>query len=304
MAFDAATIPPQLVDAVSSGRWVPLIGAGFSKQSSPEVYSWGELLGKLREKCLAEDYVTQEEAAELEALTAQGQFLLVAEHLRRKLSGDYEEVMKGIYLPAQPFVPSAAHEALFRLKPKLIMTTNYDRLLDDAVARAKGYAPRSYTYEQAAEVAKWVQGGEPGDVPVIFKLHGDVAVPESLVLTESDYRRLLFRETGYRLVLSAIFLTRTVLMLGFSADDPELRLLLASHREALDYQGTSDFSLLAVEAGSVKQERLREDFGVRVIPYTPDAADHPELLDFLEALAIQAFPEEAADRAPNRDDGQ
>ncbi|HEX8831993.1 MAG TPA: SIR2 family protein, partial [Longimicrobium sp.] len=92
----------------------------------------------------------------------------------------------------------------------------------------------------------------------------------------------------YRLILSAVFLMHTVLMIGFSFADPEIRLLLETHREALKHQTSPDYMFLPRDqAGPVEIHRLREDFGVQVIPYDA-SADHHEVLEFVEYLASHA----------------
>ena len=122
----------------------------------------------------------------------------------------------------------------------------------------------------------------------------DRVEPEGIILSERDYRQLIYRQPGYRLVLSAIFLTQVVLMVGFSFADPELRFMLEEMRESLKNRSYPDYIYLPRTAvGSAETRRLREDFGVQVIPY--DATEgHPEVLEFINFLIQQKAPAQLA----------
>ncbi len=197
---------------------------------------------------------------------------MAAEELRYRLPVDeYESFLVDQFDPPDAF-PAEIHRQAFRLNPPLIITTNYDRLLEDAFASRYERAATVFTYREAASVQRLLQSGNRSGRPVIFKLHGSIDEVEGIVLSERDYRKLLYENPGYRLVLSAIFLTHVVVFLGFSFGDPELRLLLEQHRESLKHRSHPDYILLpASSTSSIERRRLREDFGLQVIGY--DAAE-------------------------------
>ena len=90
------------------------------------------------------------------------------------------------------------------------------------------------------------------------------------------------------MVLSAIFVTKVVLMLGFSFSDYELRLLLEEMRESLEHRSDPDYIFLrSSEVNDTQKRRYREDFGIEVITYDPTPGD-PEVLQFIDALAEAA----------------
>src|SRR5262249_39189880 len=85
----------------------------------------------------------------------------------------------------------------------------------------------------------------------------------------------------------AIFLTRVVLMLGFSFSDPELSSLVEALRDSLKYESSPDYIVLPKgEKGSIERERLRDDFGLQVIEYdeTPGHPELGQLVDYLVSL--------------------
>ena len=56
----------------------------------------------------------------------------------------------------------------------------------------------------------------------VFKVHGDVNLPGSIILSNRDYARLLYLSPGYRSFLETVFASYTVLFVGFGGADPDL----------------------------------------------------------------------------------
>ena len=181
--------------------------------------------------------------------------------------------------------PGPIHERLFKLHPPLILTTNYDTLLEDAYSQAFGGRIEVYTFKDAPQVEWFLKSqGQSIERPLIFKIHGCVTRPAETVIAKMDYRGLRYRHPGYRIVLSAIFVTKVVLMLGFSFSDPEILVLTESLRESLKRRSSPDYIVLPKgEKGAIQTKRLRDDFGLQVIEYEP-SGNHRELLELVDYL--------------------
>lgn len=288
MPFDPASVPPRLIDAAKQRTLIPLIGAGVSKQAGPHFPDWEELLIYMKDKAVASSFLKDVDGKEIEHLVRSGKSLMAAEALRKSLPPDeYNSILEEKFNP--PGVkPAEIHKAIFRLRPPMVLTTNYDRLLEDAYAEEYRRAAQVLTYKEAVTAQRYLQSGRyKNDRPAVFKIHGTIDDPENIILTELDYRELIYRQPGYRVFTSAIFLTHVVLMLGFSFSDPELKLLLEELRESLKHQSQPDFLFLPNnKIGDVEVRRLREDYGIHVISYTPSLG-HPELLELVEFLINQ-----------------
>ncbi len=291
MPFDPNVVPPRLIEAAKKQNLIPLIGAGISRQAGAGFPNWNELLLQMKERAVVRGYINQTEAQEIEQMISRGQSLMAAEGLRYSLPSDeYETILEEQFNPPN-VQPAEVHKALFRLRPPLILTTNYDRLLEDGYAQEFQRAPQVITHRDAVMAQRYLQSGRlTPDRPLIFKIHGTIDQPDSIVLSERDYRELMYRQPGYWLVLSAIFLTKVILMLGFSFADVELKLLLEELRESLKHRSHPDYIYLpGTSVGSVETRRLREDFGVEVIPYDATPG-HPEVLEFINFLIEQKTP--------------
>jgi len=295
MSFDLTTVPDRLIDAAQHRNLVPLLGAGISRQAKRSAFpNWRELLDFLIERALARKYIKKPEGKEMSRLLDKGNYLMVAEQLRYNLPTDeYTSLLKEAFNPAGA-QPTEVHEAIFRLNAPLILTTNYDLLIEDAYAKVYGKTANVYTYRGASEVQQSLQIRQLTDRPIIFKLHGSIDEPSSIILTEQDYRKLIYQEQGYRTVLSAVFVTHVVLMIGFSFSDRELTLMLETLRVSLKSQSSPDYIFLPEDtAGEVESRRFREDFGVEVIPFKPTKG-YPEVLQLINFLISKAGPKKKA----------
>lgn len=111
---------------------------------------------------------------------------------------------------------STLHNAIVDLNFRKIYTTNYDRNIE------RTFELRGVPYHKITDVRHF---GEPGDKTEIIKFHGDFDDDSSIVLTESDYYRRLEFESPLDLKLRADILGRTVLFIGYSLSDINIRLL-------------------------------------------------------------------------------
>ncbi|MGP8128689.1 MAG: tetratricopeptide repeat protein [Candidatus Bathyarchaeia archaeon] len=107
-------------------------------------------------------------------------------------------------------------------KDAIIVTTNYDDELEDALRRkeleVKPYASVSDYYEPVGD-----------NVIKVYKLHGDIKKHETILLRNLEFDKS--REAFYTDVQSA-FQNKILLMLGHSGKDHDFKTLYASAREA------------------------------------------------------------------------
>jgi len=134
--------------------------------------------------------------------------------------------------------PSPMLRALARLDFPLVLTTNYDGLFERAL-RDAGKQPRVAVYKPEPEPTTDFDN-ETAQSPVIYKLHGDIAHAESLVVTDEDYIQFVLRMSDkepYDPIPLALkhFLKRwTTLFIGYSLMDYNLRLLFKTLRWRID----------------------------------------------------------------------
>jgi SIR2-like domain len=136
--------------------------------------------------------------------------------------------------------PSPILHALAELGFPLVATTNYDQLLQRALVEARK-EPRVTVYspDPTERTVDYLDTPMP-EKPWVFKLHGDVDQPESIVITDEDYIQFVLRMTAqeayFPVPMTFMYhLQRwTTLFVGYSLVDYNLRLLFKTLRWRTD----------------------------------------------------------------------
>jgi hypothetical protein len=133
--------------------------------------------------------------------------------------------------------PSPMVQALARLDFPVVLTTNYDDLFEQALRQAgKDPLVVVYSRERGPQIAL---DDLSSHRPVVFKLHGDIRQPESIVITEDDYMDFIdqmLASPPYHpipLRLRALLARWTTLLVGCSFADLNLRLLFRRMDQAI-----------------------------------------------------------------------
>jgi hypothetical protein len=141
--------------------------------------------------------------------------------------------------------PSALHECLASVDAlRLIVTTNYDDLIERALARRRPWVvvdrgtPGNVWLRPAGGVWTEIEGGKLrtkiGDVkqPIVFKMHGSVDYDDNdhdaFTITEEDYVDFLGRREIKQFpdMLTAFMARRAFLFLGYGLKDWNVRVLM------------------------------------------------------------------------------
>jgi hypothetical protein len=132
--------------------------------------------------------------------------------------------------------PSPALRMLAALPFKIIVTTNYDRLLEAALRRV-GKDPKVLVYgPDPTQVTADMTLDPTSERPLVFKMHGDLDQRDSIVITDEDYIRFVQRMSdkgNFHPVPETVMyrMSRwTTLVLGYSLRDYNLRLLFRTLR--------------------------------------------------------------------------
>jgi hypothetical protein len=134
--------------------------------------------------------------------------------------------------------PSPLLQALAQLNFPVVVTTNYDRLFEQALM-AIGKEPLVSAYSPDPKPTDFFRETSP-QRPGILKLHGDIEQPESIVITDEDYIQFALR-MGDRepydpvpLILKYYMTEWSSLFLGYSLFDYNNRLLFEALRRKID----------------------------------------------------------------------
>jgi hypothetical protein len=212
-----------LVRELAARRCIVFMGAGASAGSISTVSNtsppnWAKLLSSLRDQIPNTNPVYNL----ADSLISERRFLDAAEVLMSAVHrADFGHFLKRT-LEAPRFKPSRVHECVLKIDPKIVITTNYDTIYEKYCREgnaADGYQPITYTDQHLVSRLRT-------PTRCIIKAHGCVLTPEDVVFSRSSYFNARHIHRSFYSVLDSLFLTNTILFLGYSLSDPDIQLSL------------------------------------------------------------------------------
>lgn len=267
----ATPVLESLVRSVSERRAILFVGAGVSM--SVGLPSWRDLI----------DHMCRELEVDPDEAVGAGS------HGYQTLA-EYYRVHEGSIGPLRSWMDrhwsvsrdevaaSRIHELIVALDFPIIYTTNYDRNLEVA------YEIHDRPFVKVAnakDVSKALQ-----DSTQIVKFHGDFEDDRSLVIAETDYYDRLAFDTPLDVKLRADAMGRTMLFIGYSMSDLNIRLLLYKlwrTWQASGYERERPPSFVFMPKPNRIQEAVLGAWGITVVTGTTDEPEQ-SLIDFLAQL--------------------
>lgn len=225
-------IPAELREALAAGRVIPFIGAGASmavmdatRPGERLFPSWGALLERVARR-LDEEGLSGDAMAVRGALAKKmPNYLDAARAAREGLGPTWYKVLGEVFDPPRSRALEeslALPRAIWELRSKLVVTTNYDRVLNWACPEWGDL--RSWDIEAPAEFVKLLR--DDLGHPTLWHLHGTIANAAGLILTPDGYSRLYsagdaggVRYEAALTSLRVLLASHTLLFVGFSFED-------------------------------------------------------------------------------------
>jgi hypothetical protein len=206
-------LPNPLLEDIVENRCVPIIGAGFSSyavlpEGAKEMPRWrhvGEhFSGQMR------GYPDTNPLDAISAFCQEFSRAKAIEQLRRILFIDSSQ-------------PGRVHLSFAQLPFDIIITTNYDFLLERAYDSPNVRKPYTAVVTEEQLPISSIHYSSTNRATQILKIHGDFNHPDRMVLTEDDYDIFLEKNRLMSTYISNLLITRTPLFIGYSLDDPDFR---------------------------------------------------------------------------------
>lgn len=112
------------------------------------------------------------------------------------------------------------HRILARLPISTFWTTNYDILIEKSLKEANKIIDVKHNVKQLTNT-------RPKRDVVIYKMHGDVSMPNDAILTKEQYEAYYTTHEQFISALTGDLTTKTFLFIGFSFTDPNLDYVLS-----------------------------------------------------------------------------
>ena len=246
--------PKPLLDDLVAGRWLPIIGAGFSRNAiyppDKQMPLWADI-----GKSFGDELDDYGPSNPIDAIST-----YEYEFKRPKL---IEKLSK--LLLVHEARPGDAHKAFCQMQFDIVCTTNFDFLLE----KQYELIPRPCTplIEEDQLSVNFSDAGV-----ALLKLHGDLHHPTRLIATENDYDLFLNKYPLLATYVANLLITRTAVLVGYSLDDPDFRQLWQIVGERL---GRSRRTAYVITVGSKRADIIRyERRGIRVINLPSDRANY------------------------------
>lgn len=160
-------------------------------------------------------------------------------------------IMNG-FPTSQPITEN--HKILSRLPISTYWTTNYDKLIEQALCSERKVPDVKYTIEHLALTKQ-------NRDAVVYKMHGDVDHPNAAVIIKDDYESYYSKMGPFITALSGDLVSKTFLFLGLSFTDPNLDYILSRIRSTYSDSQRNHYCMLKKIEENVGEESV--DFEYR-----------------------------------------
>lgn len=170
-------------------------------------------------------------------------------------------ILKKTFLDSKPKTKEFHDKIALIPHFRTIITTNYDKLFEDSFGDK---AQLLLSNNHIAYVEK--------NKTEIFKVHGDLSIPESIIITKSDYNNFfsLKREDEvYWTVIKERLSTKSVLFLGYNLEDPNISVIFEKISKTLMSHRKECFLI----APNLPQHKIN-DLGLKGIKYINTTAEN------------------------------
>ena len=212
--------PDNLVEELAYRRCLIFLGSGISATAknddgeSPD--TWGAFLDNVKSKM---KNPSGDDKKFVEDMLKKQNYLLALQAIADLCdSGEYSNYLKSQYLRGK-YKPSKVHELIKDLDSKIVVTTNFDKLYE-GLCHEPEYITFDYTDTRSIIVS--IKAPEN----IIIKAHGSIDDTEKLIFTAKQYYQAQEKYPEFYHLMTALFLTHTVVFFGYSLNDPDINLLL------------------------------------------------------------------------------
>lgn len=273
------------------GKLIVFVGSGVSRnvQGLP---SWEDLIKAManaigyskcgscnkrkkdcEEHCLLKDNFSSDE------------YLKIPQYLYNRDKNLYEEIFIEQFKEVSVYAPLS--EAIFKLNPAHIITTNYDHLLEST--KYEG----SQNYEVIIEDKDLLKTQKS---KYIIKMHGDLGNFDSIVLKEEDYLNFSQNKVLIEHFVKALLTDHTILFLGYSLSDYNIKQIvgwLNFMRQQNDAIEGQTIGYIALDNKNISEDQIRyfkqNSIEVLNLRGMPTIENIPESLRSAEGRRLYSF---------------
>jgi hypothetical protein len=193
----------KIITAKNNDNLAIFIGAGISKTSETSTFKlpeWKDIIKDLKREIKEKDG---------------NDFLKIAQWYYNAVGEDnyYKKISE--YFPSN-IAPSRVHEQIFNINPHIIITTNWDTILENAIRK------RGYVFDVISNDDELINSTFQHK---LIKMHGDFR-HRNIIFKEDDYLDYSNKFPLIENQIKGILSTHAILFLGYSYNDINLKFII------------------------------------------------------------------------------
>ncbi|WP_415839625.1 SIR2 family NAD-dependent protein deacylase [Paenibacillus tarimensis] len=166
-----------------------------------------------------------------------------------------------------------------KINTKIVITTNFDKIYDN-LCNEDLYV--KYDYQKTKSIISNIKSPEN----IIIKAHGSIDDTDEIIFTSQQYFEAQEKYPEFYSLLRALFLTNTVLFLGYSLNDPDINLVLQSLSNTSS-SASPHYILLKEGTSRHIIKHWEKTYNVRCLEYGPTYEDFGDNIEELEGAVAQ-----------------
>lgn len=260
----------EIAYAAASNRLCLFTGTGFSKAvTNNEALGWQELLESI---C---DILPNNETLKNALFPENENNPLGLDEAAQVISLEFTKNNKNIHqeiaTKIKSFTLQGDNSIIINFLSKIsfkAITTNYDKLLEDLTANVN-----------CQSLTPGLQIPRLQSKAKIYHIHGSIDSPKNMIVTSDDYFKFINNESYFSRKLSTILHENTVVILGYSLGDTNLKAIINDHKSFSRNHslGSSIFFVSRSRVNQPIKDYYSHCYGIRVL-------DQLEVHDFFNSL--------------------
>ncbi|AGF57810.1 hypothetical protein B0P06_003883 [Clostridium saccharoperbutylacetonicum] len=276
--------PENLIEELAYRRCIIFLGSGISATAknadgnSPD--TWGTFIKNIKSLMKKP---TADDLQYIDGMIAQENYLLALQAISDLTeAGTYNKYLKDTYSRAG-YIPSEVHKSIKDIDSKIVISTNFDKIYDN-LCREYGYV--TYDYQKSKSIIANIKSPES----LIIKAHGTIDDTEEIIFTAKQYYEAQSKFPEFYSLLHALFLTHTVIFLGYSLSDPDINLILQNISNTSS-SACPHYIVLKEGISKHKLNHWKETYNIEALEYGPSYDALEENIVFLRDSVVE-FREE------------
>ncbi|WP_252225494.1 SIR2 family protein [Clostridium sp. ZBS2] len=212
--------PANLIEEIAYRRCIIFLGSGISatskniNENKPPI--WSKFIEEIKKLIQSP---TEEDKKFIDDMIKQENYLMALQAIYDLSdAGAYNKYLKDTYARGG-YLPSEVHKSIKALDSKIVITTNFDKIYEN-LCNQDGYIVDDY--RNSKSIISNIKSPES----IIIKAHGTIDDTDNIIFTGKQYYEAQAKYPEFYSLLHALFLTNTVIFLGYSLNDPDINLIL------------------------------------------------------------------------------